>query len=183
MLWDAKFSDKYEKFSTWTREIKSIFQNNNLEYFYENINNFQSHDTIETLKLKMKEKQTANLKLKCLNKPQLRTYVQIKNFDLKPCFLQKPLSFIQRKFLAKLCTSCLELKICTGRYLQLPEASRVCLVTAECRAQDLVESESHFVLRCEGYRDLRQQLYDKLTLPDQHSRLCETHGPVHNRCI
>ena len=79
----------------------------------------------------------------------------------------------ERKFLAKLCTSCLELRICTGRYLQLPEASRVCLVTPECRAQALVESESHFVLRCEGYHDLRQLLYDKLTLPDNFHFLSE----------
>ena len=49
----------------------------------------------------------------------------------------------------------------------------MCLVTAECRAQALVESESHFALRCEGYSDLRQLLYDKLTLPDNFHFLSE----------
>ena len=114
----------------------------------------------------MKVKQTQDLQLKCLSKPQLRTYVKIKNFEQKPCFLYKPLSFIQRKFLAKLCTSCLEIKICTGRYLQLPEVSRVCPVTPECQAQSVVETETHFLLQCGAYSNLRQLFFDKLTLPD-----------------
>ena len=41
----------------------------------------------------------------------------------------------------------------------------MCLVTPECRDQSVVESESHFLLWCGGYRDLRQSLYDKLALP------------------
>ena len=114
----------------------------------------------------MKTQQIADLKIKCANKPQLRTYIKITDFHQKPCFLQKPLSFIQRKFLTKFRMSCLELKICTGRYLQLPEMSRVCLVTPQCTAESEVESEAHFLIRCSGYSDLRRLLFDKLTLPD-----------------
>ena len=141
MLWDAKFSEKHGIFNTWTKEIRCIFNEYDLGYFAENMGLFQLKDTIGTLKSKMKIKQNADIKLKCSNKPQLRTYVKIKEFGQKPCFLQKPLSFIQRKFLSKFCTSCLEIKICSGRYLQLPEASRVCLVTPECQNQSVVESD------------------------------------------
>ena len=41
----------------------------------------------------------------------------------------------------------------------------MCLVTATCRAQSMVENESHFLLQCSGYSHLRQLWFDKLNLP------------------
>ena len=174
LLWDRKFSERYDHLSTWSSETKAIFQNYELGYFSDNFNLFPLKETIGTLKSKMKVKQVAELKLKCSSKPQLRTYVKIKDFDQTPPFLKKPLSFIQRKFLNKFCTSCLELKICTGRYMQVPEASRTCKVTARCTDESLVESECHFLLKCGGYSDLRRQWLSRLTLPDNFSELAET---------
>ena len=173
LLWDYKFSELNENVQTWSKEIRAIFQSYDLGYFSDNLSLFQLKDTIGTLQAKMKLKQTTDIKNKCHSKPQLRTYVKIKNFDQKPCFLTKPLSFRQRKFLTKFCTSCLELRICTGRYLQLPEVSRVCLVTPACRTLSLVETESHFLLQCSGYNDLRQSWLEKLELPDNFSERSE----------
>ena len=169
LLWDRKFSEENGNLSTWSSEISKIFQNNNLGYFSENMNLFPLHETIGTLRAKMKLKQVAELKTKCINKPQLRSYVHFKDFDQKPSFLQKPLTFIQRKFLNKFSTSCLELKICTGRYMQIPEAERICTVTPRCSALALVESEYHFLLECSGYRELRQSWLSKLQLPETFS--------------
>ena len=117
--------------------------------------------------------QRIDLGMKCANKPQLRKYVEFKDFKGKPPFLVKPLTFIQRKFLCKLSVSCLELRICTGRYTNTPEADRVCTVTEECRTESCVESESHFLFYCNGYRQMRQQLLDSITVPDNFHQLTD----------
>ena len=119
----------------------------------------------------MKARQNAELRMRCADKPQLRHYIQFKTFDIKPPLLIKPLSFIQRKFLTRLCTSCLELRICTGRYQRMPEVDRICQVTEQCETDAEVETEFHFVLRCSGYTDIRQQWLKSLVLPVNFDQL------------
>ena len=174
LLWDLKFSDRFPQLSTWSREVKEIFSNYGLGYFSENLNLFPIKEVIGTLKSQMKFRQNTELRERCAEKPQLRNYIQFKDFDIKPPLLTKPLSFIQRKLLSKLCTSCLELRICTGRYQRIPEVDRICIVTEECMAMAKVENEFHFVLYCSGYRDIRQQWLNSLTLPDNFDTLTDT---------
>ena len=55
---------------------------------------------------------------------KLRTYNRVAIFNAAKCYLTKPLSFIQSKFLAKLRLGVLGLRIETGRYerpRRLPE--------------------------------------------------------------
>ena len=42
-------------------------------------------------------------------------------------------------------------------------------MTPACRSLSLVETESHFLLQCSGYNDLRQRWLDKLDLPGNFS--------------
>ena len=173
-LWDLKFSEKFPQLSTWSKEVKEIFGNYELGYFSDNLTLFPIKEVIGTLKSKMKARQNAELRVKCADKPQLRHYIKFQNFDIKPPLLIKPLSFIQRKFLTRLCTSCLELRICTGRYQRLPEVDRICQVTEQCEANAEVENEFHFALHCSGYTDIRQQWMDSLILPDNFDQLTDT---------
>ena len=173
LLWDVKFTEKYPQFSTWSSEIKEVFQNCELGYLFENLTLFPLKETIGSLKSKMKLIQTNDLKIKCANKPQLKKYIEFKDFEGKPSFLVKPLTFIQRKFLCKLSVSCLELRVCTGRYTNTPEAARVCSVTEECGAGLHVESESHFLLYCVGYRQIRQQWLSNVNVPDNFNQLTD----------
>ena len=173
LLWDIKFTEKYPQFSTWSSEVREVFQSCELGYFYENLALFPLKETIGSLKSKMKLMQINDLKLKCANKPQLKKYVEFKNFEGKPPFLVKPLTFIQRKFLCKLSVSCLELRICTGRYTNTPEADRVCTVTEECRAESCVESESHYLFYCGAYRQMRQQWLDSVNVPENFDQLTD----------
>ena len=166
LLWDRELGAQNNTICTWSGEILSIFENFDLGYFGENIELFPLKETIGTLKSNMKLKQTSDLENKCRNKPQLRTYVKFKNFNSKTPILQKPLSFIQRKYLSKFAVSCLELKICTGRYLNQPENERVCQMSESCFEQSLVESECHFLLTCPAYEEIRQAWLSKLTLPE-----------------
>ena len=121
----------------------------------------------------MKIRQMGELRVKCGNKPQLRNYVLYKNFDVTPPLLQKPLTFIQRKYLCKLTTSCLELRVCTGRYVQLPEEDRVCEVTRECKADKRVENEYHYLFYCSAYAAIREQWLESATLGDDFHQLSD----------
>ena len=119
-------------------------------------------------------KQYSSLELKCREKRQLRTYIQFKKFNIKSAILQKPLSFVQRKYLSKFCLSCLELKICTGRYINQPESDRICTADRSCSEGGLVESECHFILTCPAYHLLRQTWLAKLKVPNNFEKLNDT---------
>ena len=86
-------------------------------------------------------------------------------------YLAKTLSFIQRKFLAKIRLGCLEIRIETGRYSRprLPEASRICLACPEPTNQ--IENEYHFIFECEAYRDESLIWMEKLSIPNNFSTL------------
>ena len=91
------------------------------------------------------------------------TFVCFKNFKQKTVYLSKPLSFIQRKYLAKFRLGVLPLCIETGRYQRprLAVEERICKV---CNSGE-VEDESHFLLRCSLYNIERQGLIEKLPQP------------------
>ena len=112
----------------------------------------------------MLNKQQVQIKTQCLNTPKLRTFVKFKDFFRTPTFLTKPLSFIQRKFLAKIRLGCLELRIETGRYARprQPPESRLCQV---CNEQD-IEDEFHFLFECKVYEEERFLWLSKLKFAD-----------------
>ena len=86
-LWDLELSRRHRNISTWSNEIKYIFNTFDLCYFAANIELFPIKETIETLQSKMIVKQMSELKIKCLNMPQLRTYVKFQCFTPSLPFL------------------------------------------------------------------------------------------------
>ena len=92
--------------------------------------------------------------------PKLRTYVKLDDFFSSKQFIHKPLTFIQRKFLAKLRLGVLPIRIETGRYHpRLEEADRICLV---CNEPNAIENEIHFLLKCPAYDRQRRELFSKI---------------------
>ena len=75
LLWDQKFSELNSQYTTWSSEVREVFQNYGLEYFLDNLNLFPLKETIGTLRSRMKIRQMGELRVKCGNKPQLRNYV------------------------------------------------------------------------------------------------------------
>ena len=96
----------------------------------------------------MLKRQQTQIKTQCLNAPKLRTFIKFKDLFSTPKFLTKPLSFVQRKFLAKIRLGCLELRI----------ESRFCQV---CNEQKL-EDELHFLSECKIYEQERLLWLNKL---------------------
>ena len=65
----------------------------------------------------------------------------------------------------KFFVSCLELKICTGRFSGTLLEDRVCNLSKSCLDFHLVESEAHFLLNCPAFCSLRNVWLEKLQLP------------------
>ena len=122
-------------------------------------------DIVEKFKVNMEKMQKSELALQSHLKPQLRTYVHIRDFIDRPSSLYKPLSFIQRKFLMKFITSCLEISICTGRYSGTALEDRVCPLTTFCSEQKLVETEVHFLLVFPAFDQLRKDWLSRIVVP------------------
>ena len=56
-LWDRELAIQNPNISTWSSEVKNIFQNFGLGYFADNIELFPIKETIKTLQSNMKIKQ------------------------------------------------------------------------------------------------------------------------------
>jgi hypothetical protein len=127
---------------------------------------FDLKQTIEKLNTNMILKQQNELLVKCSEKPKLRTFIKFKDFYSTPAYLTKPLSFLQRKFIAKIRLGCLEIRLETGRWARprLEEAARICQV---CENQDQkIENEIHFVFECDKYQTERNIWLEKLAIPE-----------------
>ena len=97
--------------------------------------------------------------------------MNFKDFHTTPSYISKPLSFVQRKFLAKLRLGCLEIRIETGRYARprLPEEARICQI---CQNQGQVpEDEEHFLFKCETYENERSDWLSSLVKPENFAIL------------
>ena len=91
--------------------------------------------------------------------------------------ITKPLTFHQRRLMAKTRLGCLPIRLETGRYSipRLPESERKCQV---CKAQNQlvdvanpsnaaqpIESETHFLFYCGPYKAERDLWYSNMNLP------------------
>ena len=162
LRWDFKISREVN-FATWSKEIENILSRNSLrELFVSNI--FDLTTTIKSLQSSLLKKDLEKFHGQCQIMPKLRTYNRVAIFNSNKCYLTKPLSFIQRKFLAKLRLGVLGLRIETGRYerpRRLPE-ERIC---RQCTL-GTTEDEAHFILHCPRHTLLRNDLLTNLSLED-----------------
>ena len=153
-IWDRNLN-KNNVVRSWHSEIEQIFSENDMSVVFESDSIFPLRETISRLQSKMLSRQQLQLKNDCLNLPKLRTFNQLKDFHSTPAYITKHLSFVQRKFIAKLRLGCLGIRIETGRYSRprIPPESRICQI---CRNVELrIEDEFHFLFECRAYEHLR----------------------------
>ena len=91
----------------------------------------------------------------CGNK--LRTYRTFKNDFSEEPYLSMNITLSQRRALASLRCGVAPLHIETGRYSQLSVDQRTCLICVS----GSVETEKHFLMSCNFYADLRNELFLK----------------------
>ena len=168
-IWDKSFFE-LSGIQTWSSEVRDIFLNHNLGHIFAPEVNFCPNLVIEQLKSSMTIKQNIDLRNRCLDKPKLRNYTQIKDFDHTESYLTIPMSFICRKYLALARLSNLPLRIETARY-ERPKVEvyqRICQIGCNTLA---VEDEGHVIFFCSIYNNLRIDWYNKLILPANFSNL------------
>ena len=146
--------------SCWSTEVKEIFSRNNLGRSFSSFP-FNLKVTIDMLSQSLLLKDQTRWKNDCSTMPKLRTYITFQDFFCDKAFINKPLTFIQRKFLAKLRLGILPLRLETARYQRptRPEHERVCLI---CGNLNEIENESHFLLSCKAYTGLRNALLNQI---------------------
>ena len=167
--WDRKLSE-INGLNTWSTEIKSILNDNNLGYIFDNQHIFPVKQIIDQLKTSMHKTQQQMFRTECQNKPKLRTFMLFKDFETLPPHIGKPLSFVERKTISKLRLGILPIRLETARYVRpiLPENERVCYCNS-----GRIESESYVLFTCPIYNDLRQSWVNKLCIPVNFSQLSE----------
>ena len=163
-LWDKSFFQLLN-IQTWTSEVRDILLTHNLGHVFAPTVHFCQDNVIDQLKRSMKIKQNADLKRQCLEKPKLRNFVQIKDFDLPSSYLTIPMPFICRKYLALTRLSNLPIRIETGRFERpkLDSNLRFCQVGCEGL---FVEDEFHILFTCNLYNHLRFSWFNKIKKPE-----------------
>ena len=162
--------DKTKNEQNWTNEVKSIFYESNQGNIFDSEQLFPLKSVVQKMQEKMLKTQQSNLEIECLNKPKLRTFITFKKFHEPPAYVGKPLSFFQRRVLAKCRLGCLSIRLETGRYSRprLLENERTCQVCVnnvnDYEHANEVESEIHLLFNCNRYDDLRKSWLENLTL-------------------
>ena len=162
-LWDKSFFELLN-LQTWSSEVRDILLNHNLGHIFAPQANFCPNLVIKQLKDSMAIMQNMDLKNRCLEKPKLRTYVQIKDFDCNESYLTIPMSFICRKHLALTRLSNLPIRIETSRY-ERPRVDanmRFCQIGCNSIA---IEDECHVLFYCSMYNNIRIEWYRRLIKP------------------
>ena len=156
-LWDLQISER-SNFSTWSKECKEILNRNDLsDVFTQNI--FDVKVVTNALKAKLALKDQLKLKNQAKGLPKLRTFCQISDFSFEKSYLSKPLSFVQRKALAKFRIGVLQIRIETGRY-ERPKKSHLERICKQCD-HNISEDETHFLLYCPRHVILRGTFFSK----------------------
>ena len=104
----------------------------------------------------MTVKQNVDLRIKCLNKPKLRTFNTFKDFGTTPPYLLLPISFVQKKFIAKTRLSAPPIRIETGRFERpkLLVHQRLCPCCKKFRCTFLLHSiQGHMQHFTKRFRD------------------------------
>ena len=91
-------------------------------------------------------------------KPKLRTYSQIKHGFASEPYVTCRLDKNQRSLIAQLRSGILPLAIEVGRFQGIPEENRLCEMCDLLQ----IETESHFLLYCTKYEDLRIAWFQRI---------------------
>ena len=94
--------------------------------------------------------------------PKLRPYKYLKQpqQDNENTYVTMNLSISARSKLAKMRTGTFPINIELGRYRNIPIENRLC----ETCDQKHIENETHFLLNCDAYNNLRVKLYHELNI-------------------
>jgi hypothetical protein len=136
--------------NTWCSEIKQILCEVNLSAHYDTKTAADLKEVEDILFSKYKEEWSNNIK----TVSKLRTYIKFKSDYNTEKYLLANLTKVERSHLAQFRCGILPLRVETGRFVGLNQNDRLCQI---CHNNE-VEDESHFLLKCSAYQDIRDNL-------------------------
>ena len=159
-LWDKSFF-QLRNTQSWSSEVRDILLTHNLGHVFEPTVHFCQDNIIDQLKRSMNIKQNVDLKRQCLEKPKLRNYVHIKDFNLPSPYLTIPMPFVCRKYLALTRLSNLQIRIETARFERPKIDANFRFCQVGCGGL-FVEDEYHILFICNMYNHLRFSWLSKI---------------------
>ena len=120
---------------------------------------------ITSIKNKLWEIAEKDWKERVKSKPKLRTYVLFKESFVTEQYVQRPLNRYRRSILAQFRCGILPLNLEMGRFRGLQENERIC----EMCSNNMIESEMHFLLECDAYIDIRNNMLQQINDRDNLS--------------
>ena len=140
--------------NNWCKEIKLICNEIETDHNFEN----NIHIDLHAAKNKLFESMCNKWRDDVLLVPKLRFYNIFKSNFATEKFVTKIKDRKKRSVLSQFRYSVLPLSIETGRFQDIPIEYRFCLFCND----NVIESESHFLLYCSCYNDFRFELYEKV---------------------
>ena len=113
---------------------------------------------LDILKARLLKLNRQRWRLESYEKSKLRTFVDICDHEKPRVIIEANLPRNHRSLVTKLKIGTLPLKLETGRWKDTPLEKRLCLACD----QNLLESEYHFVIHCDAYRDTRTEFFQEV---------------------
>ena len=144
LQWDVSLG-----LETWFSEIKHIINELSLHNTSENFEPYNISQVYET-SIEYNRALWAN---EALQKPKLRTFIQIHDFDSKQLLVKSHITRYQRSLLSQIKFGILPLKIETDRYQGIPAENRICKICDMNQPED----ELHFLFFCPALQHTRSK--------------------------
>ncbi len=148
--------DRQKSANNWSKKFHKITDDLNLTVFCNN----QSIIPLDLVKSRLWDNFKVDWEHHCATKPKLRTYVMHKKDVNVASHICSNLPKYERSLISQLRLGILPIRIETGRYSNLPEQQRICLL---CDSNQ-VENELHFVFQCHLYDIERNQFEHALNV-------------------
>ncbi|CAC5381582.1 unnamed protein product [Mytilus coruscus] len=157
-MWGLNISNRYIR--TWSNDVKTLMTKCNLLVVYTNLNSERRSMThiLSCVKDKLVELHQQQWINGLEDMPKLRTYKNIKTDNKVEPYWKTCLSRQQRSVIARMRSGTLPLEIENGRFRNVPLDQRLCIM---CKSQS-IEHESHFMLYCKRYGQLRTTLFNAI---------------------
>ena len=172
--YDQHFAKTHKHLTCWSSEINKILTRNNLLY---NVNNMGSKPFTTLLSESLLRKDVEMFTSQCRKAPKLRGYHTLfspfEDRSLATEYTQLNLPFIIRKRLAQIRLGVLPIRIESDRYARDKVAAELryckqpnCVNQTVPNCKLKVEDEVHFMLYCNQYEKMREDLFKKVEIPD-----------------
>ncbi len=141
--------DRVSKTDAWFKDVKYILSSVDMK----SEGHWSSPVDLVDVANKLQSQARNSWLIEAENKPKLRTFLKIHNFDKLKYVISGNLTRSQRSLVVKLKSGIVPIHLETGRYKGLPEEQRVCKI---CQSGQ-VESEMHHLYDCINLQYVRHR--------------------------